>query len=92
MKIVVVSAIATPPKVFFFSQNKGQLRVAVIWPCRLPTPLGRTCVGGLHLQIKMIAIIATISIIMMITIIAMRMAILMRLGNEERHGGIEGED
>ena len=57
--------------------------------------LGRTCVGGLHLQIKMIAIIAMITIIMMIsiiTMIAMRMAILMRRGSEERHGGIEGED
>ena len=27
---------------FFFSRNKGQLRPAVTWPCRLPTPLCHT--------------------------------------------------
>merc|ERR550534_894809 len=27
---------------FFFSRNKGQLRAAVTWPCRLPTPLSHT--------------------------------------------------
>ena len=26
----------------FFSQNKGQLRAAVTWPCRLATPLCHT--------------------------------------------------
>ena len=42
LKIVVVSAIATPFSSFFLSWNKGQLRAAVTRPCRLPTPLCHT--------------------------------------------------
>ena len=42
VKIAAWRLFVTPPKVIFFSRNKGQLRTAVTRPCRLSTPLCHT--------------------------------------------------
>ena len=42
VNIAAGQVFVTPPKLFFLSWNKGQLRAAITWPCKLSTPLCHT--------------------------------------------------